>query len=108
MKQELKQHIINTLDYLKDTKYINDLTIIEIEEKIEVLTDLLRTSVELVLNDEEGQNGTMTSWWLYDNVKKIIYAPCDPVTSTENIIADLTNSQNFVEYMITKDIPHTY
>jgi hypothetical protein len=73
MKQELKQHIINTLDYLKDFPSVNKLTIQEIEDCYHRMIEMLGQFVELELNDEEGQDGTMTSWWLYENVDKKIY-----------------------------------
>ena len=101
MKQELKQHIINTLDYLKDFPSVNKLTIQEIEDCYHRMIEMLGQFVEIELNDEEGQDGTMTSWWLYDNVDKKItqYSPLYP---DGKFFIDLESSESFVNYMLER------
>lgn len=98
MKQELKQHIINTLDYLKDFPSVNKLTIQEIEDCYHRMIEMLGEFVELELNDEEGQDGTMTSWWLYENVDKKIYQE----VQDHQVTYDVEDSEDFVNYMLER------
>jgi hypothetical protein len=99
MKEELKQHIINTLDYLKDFPSVNKLTIQEIEDCYHRMIEMLGQFVELELNDEEGQDGTMTSWWLYENVDKKIYQEVED----HQVTYDVEDSEDFVNYMIERN-----
>jgi len=92
MKQELKQHIIDTLKYLKEHTDIDELTINQIYNKFEYMTTLLRNFVELSLEDKETQDGTMTEWWLYQDVNKVIF------TDPKNI--DVNKAEDFVNFML--------
>lgn len=97
MKQELKQHITKCLKYLKNPVDIEELTLYNIEVKYEELTNLLRTFIELSLEDKETQDGTITQWWLYEKVDKIFY------TDTKNI--DVNKAEDFVNFMIDSSKP---
>lgn len=98
MKPELKQHIVDTLDYLKDFPSVNKLTIQQIEDHYHKMIQLLGEFVELNLNDEEGQNGTMTSWWLHENVYKKIYQEVSGIQAT----FDVEHPKDFVNYMLER------
>lgn len=98
MKQELKQHIINTLDYLKDFPSVNKLTIQEIEDCYHRMIEMLGQFVEIELNDKEEQDGTMTSWWLYENIDKKIYQEVED----HQVTYDVEDSEDFVNYMLER------
>lgn len=107
MKIELKQQIVNTLNFLKNHQDIDNLTLGQIQERMIEYQGLLIAFVEKVLGDEETINGTMTEWWLYNNVPKFIYEGKGgkPETFEDKPIADLTKAQDFVNFMIDSSKP---
>ena len=107
MKIELKQQIINALNFLKSHQDIDNLTLSQIQERMVEYEGLLITFVEKLLEDEETINGTMTEWWLYESVPKFIYEGKDgkPETFDDKPIADLTKAEDFVNFMIDSSKP---
>ena len=99
MKQELKQQLIKTLDFLKNHQDIGNLTLSQIQERVIEYEELLIEFVEKLLEDEETINGTLTTWWLYENVEKILYNSTTPDgTITPEI--NVESAEDFVHYMI--------
>ncbi len=97
MKLELKQQIVNTLNFLKNHQDIDNLTLGQIQERMIEYEGLLIAFVEKVLGDEETINGTMTEWWLYEDVNKMIF------TDPQNI--DVNKAEDFVNFMIDSSKP---
>ena len=97
MKIELKQQIINALNFLKNHQDIDNLTLGQIQERMIEYEGLLIAFVEKVLGDEETINGTMTEWWLYEDVNKMIF------TDPQNI--DVNKAEDFVNFMIDSSKP---
>lgn len=96
MNKELKDHIIETLEFLKDHKDIDNLTLTQIQERMIQYESLLIEFVEKALEDEEGQNGTLTSWWLYENVEKKIYH----TDNTGGYTVNVEYPEDFVNFML--------
>ena len=97
MKLKLKQQIVNTLNFLKNHQHIDNLTLGQIQERMIEYEGLLIAFVEKVLGDEETINGTMTEWWLYEDVNKMIF------TDPQNI--DVNKAEDFVNFMIDSSKP---
>ena len=53
--------------------------------------------VEELLQDKETEHGTLTTWWLYDNVPKIFYEAPEEI--------NVEKAEDFVEYMIKNAKP---
>ena len=70
MNEQVKQHTIKVLEFLKDFKDIDELTLKEIQERMLQYEELLIEFVEKLLEDKEDHNGTMTTWWLYDSAER--------------------------------------
>lgn len=98
MKEELKQQLVKTLKFLKKKRDINKLTLNQIRDMLADHQVLLMNLVEKVLDDEEDENGTMTSWWLYENVDKKLYEEVNEVQLTY----DVSSTEDFVNYMIER------
>ena len=60
--------------------------------------ELLRNLVEKVLDDEDSENGTMTAWWLYENVDKKLYEEVNEIQLTY----DVSSAEDFVNYMLER------
>ena len=97
MKQELKQQLIKTLEFLKDHQDIDKLTLNQIQERLIEYESFLIELVETILEDKEDLNGTLTTWWLFEEVEKKFY------TDTKNI--DVAEAEDFVNYMIDTSKP---
>ena len=94
MKPELKQQLVKTLDFLKNHQEFDELTLTQIQERLIQYESLLIELVEVVLEDKEDENGTMTTWWLFENVNKLI-------TYKDGSVEDVKSAEDFVDYMIT-------
>lgn len=93
MTQQVKQHTIKVLEFLKDFKDIDELTLKEIQERMLQYEELLIEFVEKLLEDEEDINGTLTTWWLYESVEKQFFQDGTPVDNVEK-------AEDFVNYML--------
>ncbi len=98
MKVELKQQLVKTLKFLKKNRDINKLTLNQIRDMLASQEILLRNLVEKVLDDEDSENGTMTAWWLYENVDKKLYEEVNEVQLTY----DVSSAEDFVNYMLER------
>ena len=98
MNEQVKQHTIKVLEFIKNHQDIDNLTLTQIQERIIEYEGLLIEFVEKVLGDEENENGTMTTWWLYENVKKRFFFK-DP-NSLETIETNVESPEDFVNFMI--------
>lgn len=96
MKEELKQQLVETLKFLKKNRDINKLTLNQIRDMLASQEILLMNLVEKVLDDEDSKNGTMTAWWLYENVDKKLYEEVNEVQLTY----DVSSAEDFVNYML--------
>lgn len=96
MTQQVKQHTIKVLEFLKDFQDIDELTLKEIQERTLQYEDLLIEFVEKVLGDKEDMNGTLTTWWLYDNSSKVFYVNDSKGTTNLNV----EKAGDFVNYML--------
>lgn len=96
MTQQVKQHTIKVLEFLKDFQDIDELTLKEIQERTLQYEDLLIEFVEKVLEDKEDMNGTLTTWWLYDNSSKVFYVNDSKGTTNLNV----EKAEDFVNYML--------
>lgn len=96
MTQQVKQHTIKVLEFLKDFQDIDELTLKEIQERILQYEDLLIEFVEKLLEDKEDMNGTLTTWWLYDNSSKVFYVNDSKGTTNLNV----EKAEDFVNYML--------
>lgn len=95
MTEQVKQHTIKVLEFLKDHQDIDELTLKEIGERMLQYEDLLITFVEKLLEDEEDINGTLTTWWLYERVEKQFFQDGTPVDNVEK-------AEDFVNYMLNE------
>lgn len=102
MTEQVKQHTIKVLEFLKDFKDIDLMTLGAIQERFNQYEELLIEFVEKLLEDKEDINGTLTTWWLYDNVDKKItqYSPLYP---DGKFFIDLESSESFVNYMLERN-----
>lgn len=98
MKNALKQQLVKTLKFLKKKRDINKLTLNQIRDMLASQQELLRNLVEKVLDDEDSENGTMTAWWLYENVDKKLYEEVNEIQLTY----DVSSAEDFVNYMIER------
>lgn len=98
MKVELKQQLVKTLKFLKKNRDINKLTLNQIRDMLASQEILLRNLVEKVLDDEDSENGTMTAWWLYENVDKKLYEEVNEIQLTY----DVSSAEDFVNYMLER------
>lgn len=98
MKVELKQQLVKTLKFLKKNRDINKLTLNQIRDMLASQEILLMNLVEKVLDDEDSENGTMTAWWLYENVDKKLYEEVNEVQLTY----DVSSVEDFVNYMVER------
>ena len=96
MKEELKQQLIKTLKFLKDHQDIDKLTLNQIQERLIQYESFLIELVEVILEDKENENGTLTTWWLYENVSKVIYPQGSSATKNNNV----ESPEDFVNYMV--------
>lgn len=96
MKQELKQHIIKTLDFLKNHQEFDELTLNQIQERLIEYESLLIEFVEQLLEDKEDLNGTLTTWWLFENVEKKFYYKSDE----GDVTLDVESPEDFVTYIL--------
>lgn len=96
MTQQVKQHTIKVLEFLKDFQDIDELTLKEIQERTLQYEDLLIEFVEKLLEDKEDMNGTLTTWWLYDNSSKVFYVNDSKGTTNLNV----EKAEDFVNYML--------
>lgn len=101
MTEQVKQHTVKVLTFLKDFQDIAELTLKEIGERMLQYEDLLIEFVEKLLGDKEDINGTLTTWWLYEDVKKRFFFK-DP-NSLETIETNVESAEDFVNYMIKND-----
>lgn len=90
-----KELLVKVLKFLKEEPDTRDLTLAQIEERFYQFESFIIELVEEVLQDTEGQDGTMTTWWLYDNVDKKIYEEVEGVQATHNV----ESAEDFVNYM---------
>lgn len=95
MNEQVKQHTIKVLEFLKNHQDIDRLTLKEIQNRMLEYEDLLIEFVEKVLEDKEDENGTMTTWWLFENVNKKFYNG-----SVE--IANVERAEDFINYMLNE------
>lgn len=98
MTEQVKQHTIKVLEFLKDFKDIDHMTLGGIQERFNQYEDLLIGFVEKLLKDKEDENGTLTSWWLYENVDKKIYHEVED----HQVTYDVEDSEDFVNYMLER------
>lgn len=98
MKVELKQQLVRTLRFLKKNQDLDELTLNQIRDQLTSYEDLLINLVEKVLEDKDYKNGTMTAWWLYENVDKKLYEEVNEVQLTY----DVSSAEDFVNYMIER------
>jgi len=96
MTEQVKQHTIKALEFLKNHQHIDNLTLVQIQERMIEYEGLLIEFVEKLLEDNEDENGTLTTWWLFENVEKVIYSKGSPTTRQNNV----EKAENFVNYMI--------
>ena len=74
------------------------MTLGAIQERFNQYEELLIEFVEKLLEDKEDINGTLTTWWLYDNVDKKIYQEVED----HQVTYDVEDSEDFVNYMINR------
>lgn len=99
MNEQVKQHTIKVLEFLKDFKDIDNLTLTQIQERIIEYEGLLIEFVEKLLGDKEDINGTLTTWWLFENTEKKFY---DDFGSGLEVIANVESPEDFVNFMIER------
>ena len=101
MTEQVKQHTIKVLEFLKYFQDIDELTLKEIQERFLQYEDLLIEFVEKLLGDKEDINGTLTTWWLYENVEKkfIQYSPLYP---DGRFYIYVEKAEDFVNYMLNE------
>lgn len=97
MTEQVKQHTLKVLEFLKNHQDIDSLTLKEIQERIIEYEGLLIEFVEKVLEDEEDINGTMTTWWLFENVDKVIWEGNPPVN-----VHKVEKAEHFVNYILNE------
>lgn len=98
MTEQVKQHTIKVLEFLKNHQDIDNLTLKEIQERLIEYEGLLIEFVEKVLGDEENENGTLTTWWLYESVtKRFFFKDQD---SLDTIEVNVEKAEDFVNFMI--------
>lgn len=98
MTEQVKQHTIRVLEFLKNHQDIDRLTLKEIQKRMIEYEDLLIEFVEKVLEDKEDENGTLTTWWLFENVSKVLYHNTSKGTTNVNV----EKAEDFVYYMIER------
>lgn len=96
MTEQVKQHTVKVLEFLKDFKDIDELTLKEIQERMIEYEGLLIQFVEKLLEDREDINGTLTSWWLYEKVDKVFYVN-EPIGTVE---INVERAEDFVDFML--------
>jgi hypothetical protein len=105
MTDEVKQKIAELLNELKaqQDKYVKLYQMFQVDlanmdrhanQKAEEL-------IELLLCDEDDGHGTMTGWWLYEEVEKVLYAEG---SNGKEVIANVEKAEDFVEWMVTREI----
>lgn len=99
MNEQVKQHTIKVLEFLKDHQDIDNLTLTQIQERIIEYEGLLIEFVEKLLGDKEDENGTLTTWWLFENTEKKFY---DDFGSGLEVIANVESPEDFVNYMLNE------
>lgn len=98
MNKQVKQHTIKVLEFLKNHQDIDALTLKEIQERMLEYEELLIEFVEKVLEDKEDENGTLTAWWLFKDVSKVLYHNTSKGTTSVNV----EKAEDFVYYMIER------
>lgn len=107
MTKEVKHKIAELLNELKEqhNKYVELYSMFQVD-----LSNMDRHAnikaqelIELLLCDEETEYGTMTDWWLYEEVEKFLYSS-ESTNDNKEIIANLEEAEDFVEYMTTRDL----
>jgi len=101
MKSEIKHQLIKTLKFLKNHQDIDKLTLSEIQERMIQYESLLIEFIETILEDKEDLNGTLTTWWLFEDVTKQFYLN-DPKGIT---VLNVESAEDFVNYMIESSKP---
>ena len=99
MTEQVKQHTVKVLEFLKDYQDIDELTLKEIGERMLEYEELLIEFVEKLLGDKEDINGTLTTWWLFENTEKKFY---DDFGSGLEVIANVESPEDFVNYMLNE------
>lgn len=102
MKPELKEHTIKVLEFLKNHQEFDELTLNQIQERLIEYESLLIEFVEIILEDKEDLNGTLTTWWLFENVEKNFY---DDTDNGKKVIVNVESPEDFVDYMINSSKP---
>jgi hypothetical protein len=87
-----KELLVKVLKFLKEEPDTRDLTLAQIEERFYQFESFIIELVEEVLQDKETKDGTMTTWWLYENVDKKIY-------EEGQATHDVESAEDFVNYM---------
>ena len=100
MNEQVKQHIIKVLEFLKNHQDIDNLTLTQIQERMVEYEGLLIEFVEKLLEDKEDENGTLTTWWLFENVEKKFF---DDFGSGLEVVANVEKAEDFVNYMIERN-----
>jgi len=99
MKLELKQQLVKTLDFLKNHQEFDELTLNQIQERLIQYESLLIEFVEKLLEDKEDENGTLTTWWLFENVTKQFYFNDSKGTTVLNV----ESPEDFVNYILERN-----
>lgn len=98
MNEQVKQYTVKVLEFLKNHQDIDNLTLVQIQERMIEYEGLLIGFVEKVLEDKEDENGTLTTWWLFENVSKVLYHNTSKGTTNVNV----EKAEDFVNYMIER------
>lgn len=98
MNEQVKLHTVKVLEFLKNHQDIDNLTLVQIQERMIEYEGLLIGFVEKVLEDKEDENGTLTTWWLFENVSKVLYHNTSKGTTNVNV----EKAEDFVNYMIER------
>lgn len=92
-----KELLVKVLILLKEEPDLREMTIGDIEKRFYDFENYIIQLVEEILQDKETEHGTLTTWWLYDNVPKIFYEGPEGT--------NVEKAENFVEYMIKNAKP---
>jgi hypothetical protein len=105
MTDEVKQKIAELLNELKaqQDKYIKlyQMFHVDLSNMDRHVNQKAEELIELLLCDEDDEHGTMTSWWLYEDVDKLLYAEG---SNGKEVIANLEKAEDFVEWMVGREI----
>jgi len=90
-----KELIVKVLKFIKEEPDTRDLTLAKIEERFYTFESFLIQLVEELLKDKPNTHGTLTTWWLYDNVDKVFYE--------EEKEVNVQSAEDFVNYMTQRN-----